>query len=351
VSIPRVGLLAALLALPFVLVTQAAAATVVDAAGLTLTLAGPPERIVIAGRGSHMIVNAIYLFPGAHSRVAGMAWTRQLDPAFSRLVDPSYDSRAILEGEVGPEQIAPLRPDLVMIRRDLAPTLGAALTRIGIPVLHLDLETPEQFERDLAILGAVLGQSERAAELAGYYRATRDRVAAANPAASPRVLVVWFDPRAQASAVRVPPAAWIQTRLVELAGGHPVWLGAAPGGNWQVVSAEQVAAWDPDLILVIDYAGDPAEAARVLSAATPWRSLRAVRESRIAAFPADAYAWDQPDPRWALGLLWTARMVNPAAFTSLDLEAEARAFFELAYGLNRESFERHIAPRLQGDYR
>ena len=43
--------------------------------------------------------------------------------------------------------------------------------------------------------------------------------------------------------------------MVELAGGVPVWTAAVQGGGWAVVNLEQIAAWNPDQIYVINYFG------------------------------------------------------------------------------------------------
>ena len=54
-------------------------------------------------------------------------------------------------------------------------------------------------------------------------------------------------------AFNVPPASWMQTRMVEMAGGDPVWTEANLGGGWTQVSLEQIAAWDADQIFIIAY--------------------------------------------------------------------------------------------------
>jgi len=128
-----------------------------------------------------------------------------------------------------------------------------------------------------------------------------------------------------------------------------VWLDAA-GSGWTVVDLEQVAAWDPDYVFVVYYAGDPAVATEALRSDSSWAALRAVREARLLAFPGDFVSWDQPDPRWILGLEWLANQLLPDGLFSFEVQAEMRAFYQQLYGLDETAFENDVLPLLNGDY-
>jgi hypothetical protein len=45
-----------------------------------------------------------------------------------------------------------------------AEKFGAPIEALNIPVVYLDFETPEQYPRDLAILGQIFGNDARAQE-------------------------------------------------------------------------------------------------------------------------------------------------------------------------------------------
>ncbi|MBP7635967.1 hypothetical protein KBA41_17515, partial [Candidatus Ozemobacteraceae bacterium] len=60
-------------------------------------------------------------------------------------------------------------------------------------------------------------------------------------------------------------------------------------------------------------------------------------------------SWDQPDPRWVLGLAWLATKIHPALFPDNDMKAEARTFFKNFYGIEGEAVEKTILPALHGD--
>jgi iron complex transport system substrate-binding protein len=134
-----------------------------------------------------------------------------------------------------------------------------------------------------------------------------------------------------------------------MAGGKPVWTEASLGGGWTVVSLEQIAAWNPDIIFLITFRGDPEALAEELKADPKWQALRAVQNEKLYAFPLDIYGWDLPDPRWILGLTWVATKTHPERFPDVDLMQEMYDFFLEMYGMDRSAVEEHILPALKGD--
>jgi iron complex transport system substrate-binding protein len=327
---------------------------ITDARGETVEFAAPPERVTIAGRGNSMVVNAVYLFPQAETRVVALPTSGQtLAEDFIALVDPAYDEKIHFAREVGAEQIAAVQPDVVLLKRYAVDRLGGPLEALGVPVAAVELETPAQYERDLRLLGQLLGAEARAEEVLEFYRRNQDRVAQAlsnlPEDERPQVLLVQYNDRGGEVAFHVPPASWIQTTLVEQAGGQPVWTAASQGDGWTVVNFEQIAVWDPDRIFVVNYFGDVDETVGRLVADPAWQSLTAVETGQIYAFPKDFYSWDQPDPRWILGLTWLATRIHPTRFEEVDMTAQILDFFGHMYRLDEATVREQILPRLQGD--
>jgi iron complex transport system substrate-binding protein len=329
------------------------ATTVVDALGRTVDLPAPPQRIVIAGKSTLTIVEALYLFPEAADRLVGLVTGQQKPGDFLGLVDPAFAQKTVLPVEAGPEQIAPLHPDVVVMRSSMAEKLGKPLEQVGIPVVYVDLETPEQYFRDVAVLGQLLGDGARAEEIRAFYQARLDwvngKLQGLSDGEKPRVLVMQYTDQGGTAALNVPSAAWLQTTEAELAGGLPVWKEAAQGGGWTVVNLEQIAAWDPDQIFVVSYKADPSQVVEKLKADEQWQALKAVKAGQIYGFASDVFSWDQPDPRWILGLTWLAGKMHPDRFAGLDMRNEASQFFEKMYGLDPVAIEEKILPALKGD--
>jgi len=312
-----------------------------------------PRSTVIGGKAVVMVADIVYAFPEARPTVLAVAGTDQGLGSFLQTVDPSFPSKPALDRSAGAEVYAALKPDLVILKASMKKSLGAQLDALGVRSLYLNLETPNDYYRDIAALGAAFGAAGRADELAAYYRGIVERTQAPTGAAgarkAPRVLVVQSSLAAR-EAFDVPPKSWMQSILVGLAGGDPVWFGANPGEGWGRVGFEQIAAWNPDVLIVIDYHETVDATVAALRKDARFKALACGKSGKILGFPQDWYSWDQPDTRWGLGLLWLAKALRPAEFARLDLAAEAREFYRLFYGFDAASFDRMVLPRLKGDY-
>ena len=159
---------------------------------------------------------------------------------------------------------------------------------------------------DIARVGAALGVD------AGPVRnGLQARVAAiAEQARSLRpkrvVTVEWTDPPMSAG-------NWVP-EIVALAGGIDT-LGAE-GRNAPVVSAEAVAAADPDAIVLMPCGYDLARTAddgRALLTDAAWAGLRAVRAGEIYATDGNAY-FNRPGPRLVESAEILAEILHPAHF-------------------------------------
>lgn len=330
-------------------VTPDPSVTIVDALGREVVLPAAPQRIVITGKALFMLADAAYLFPGAAEKIVGMGNAGQGSGNFIQLIDPNYAAKQVLDRDAGAEQVAALQPDLVLLKSYLAESVGAPIEALGIPVVYIDFETPAQYARDLAILGKVFGDEARAAEVAAFYQKKMDEIAAAvKDAPKPRVLLLYYNDKDGNVAFNVPPMNWIQTQMVEIAGGEPVWADANPAKGWTQVTLEQIAAWDADQIFVISYFKNPVEVVDGLKSDPNWSAIRAVQEGNIYPFASDLYSWDQPDPRWILGLTWLAGKLHPGLFPNLDMLAEAQNFYQTLYGLDEAFVEENIVPTFKG---
>ena len=316
------------------------------------SLPSQPRRVALGGRAVAMVADAIYAFPSARQAVVAIAGTDQGLGAFLEAVDPGFLAKPTLDRSAGAEAYAALSPDLVIVKSTMKSSLGAGLATLGIPALYLNLESPEDYYAELALLGTVFKSDARAAELVRYYKDIVGRTEAAAAAASraglaaPRVLVM----QAGAGSYQVPPDTWMQTRLVELAGGKPVWKGANPGSGWATVGPEQIIAWNPDLVVLVSYKEDSKALAEAFKADKRFASMAAARSGALRGYAQDFYSWDQPDTRWGLGLLWLSKSLYPAQSASVSIESEARRFFKLFYELDDARFDAVIKPRLSGNW-
>ena len=311
--------------------------TIIDALGRTVSVPGDPQRIALAGKAVIMLNNVIYAFPGASEKIVGLSQTDQGLGDFMEILDPKREDLIRWGNDAGAEQILEAKPDVVLLKSFMKEGLGDPLEKLGIPVIYLDLETPEQYERDIAIVGNLLNQEDRARKLIDFYNEEVTAVKAKAPAVKPQILILYYNTKGGGVSFQVPPRGWIQTTMAETAGAVPVWAEETLSPGWNRVGLEQIAAWDPEQIYLVSYTLPAREAVEALKTDPAWAPLRAVKTGRFYAFPGDYYSWGQPDTRWILGLWWLSRRMesdqSQAAFQA-EVEEKAAQVFRYIYNLD-----------------
>jgi iron complex transport system substrate-binding protein len=215
-------------------------------------------------------------------------------------------------------RIAELAPD-VIVTQQLCPVCAVSTEQVDgavrpLPrcpeVVSLDPRTIGEVFADIRRVGDVTGHTEEAEalladldrRLAAIYGRTVDRP-------RPRVLALeWLDP----------PFAgghWVP-EMIALAGG--IDAVAKPGDHSARLTWDQIAAADPDVIVVMPCGFDEAGARdqiATIAGRPEWRSLRAVRAGRV--FPVDANGcFSRPGPRLVDGIERLAAILhgeNPPA--------------------------------------
>ncbi len=322
-----------------------------DDVGHQVSFDASPQRIVVAGRATFIVANTLLMFPEGRERLITVESRGVQNMAFYSLVAPNIDQEKFLEVDSGPEQIAVFNPDVVLLKSYMAEKLGQPLEQVGIPYVALDLETVDHFKKDVRLLGQLLGDEARAEEIITFYQEKLDALAQrrGEETSKPRVLVISYSDKGGEVAFKVPPATWIQTTETELAGGEPVWSKDVPGGGWNVVNFEQIAAWKPEIVFVIAYKQDSGEIAARLRADEGWQSLPAGQSGAIYGFPADYYSWDASDPHWLLGVTWMSKKTHPEIYGDLDILQAVRDFYTTLYGFSEQQVNEQIIPHLTGD--
>lgn len=327
--------------------------TVEDSMGRQVDLESVPRRIAVAGKATLITADALYLFPEVKGRVIGLGKTNQGLGDFYPLLDPALGEKQRLDHEIGPEQVAALRPDLLIVKDYVYEKLGKPVASLGIPTAALALETPEQYIRDIGIIGQLLDNPRRAEEVTAFYQTRLDRIAAQVDTIPederPEVLMLYYSDRGGETAFNIPPASWIQTAQVEKAGAKAVWKPVHQGGGWKTINFEQIAAWNPDYIVITSYNSEPAQFLPPILKDKRWQELDAARAGQVVAVPSDFHSWAQPDTRWILGISWLAKLVHPAQFEGMDMREEVVQFYTRLYNVEESLVREMILPRLEGE--
>ncbi|MBN1230570.1 MAG: ABC transporter substrate-binding protein [Anaerolineales bacterium] len=325
---------------------------IVDALGREIILETPPERVVVTGKGMLIPMDVVFAFPGAYQKVVGYAIANQGFGNFAEFADPNYTARKLFDNTIGTEEILTYDPDLVILKSYTAESIGAPLEELGIQVLYVDFETADQYVRDVTNLGKVFQDEARAQAILDYYDQTQADVqsllSAVPEGDRQTVLFVYYSAKDGEVALKVPPLSWMQTYLVEKAGGLPVWTDVELENNWTTVGFEQIASWNPDVVFVTTYGNDIEEVVGGLKADPQWQQLPAVQDEKLYAVPVVFYPWDQPLTRWGLTLQWMANKLYPDA-VQLDFDSEAKAYYDFFYAFDVDKYENVIAPRIRGD--
>ncbi|MBZ0170092.1 periplasmic binding protein [Candidatus Methylomirabilis lanthanidiphila] len=279
-------------------VADASPLTIVDDAGRSVTLGGPPKRIMTLTPGHTEILFAL----GAADRIVAVdQWS-------------DFPSAAKFKPQVAPfspnlEQVVRLNPDLILSTHGGAEPL-LPLERHGMRVIIFAPRTLEELYRNILLIGRIVDAEARAE---GLVRVMRQRVAAVvakvRDAPRPRVFIE-VDGTDPARPFTAGPGSFVDV-LVQLAGGANV--AARSRTAWPQFSLEELVKADPDLIILADPLAPPNLDAPGLAARRPgWGRLRAVRRGAIAAI--DANLISRPGPRIVEGLERLAGLVHPDRF-------------------------------------
>ena len=295
--------------------------TVTDQAGREVTLDKPAETIV----SCYYLVTASLLTLGQKEKIVGIemkADTREL----YRLCAPEFlDLPGVGSGkETNIEAIAALAPDLVLLPKkqlEAAETLAG----LGIPTVLVEPETYASFNEMIALLGALCGCESAAADLTAYYDGVVRRVTdLTRDAERPTVYLA-----GEAAYLRSCAGGMYQREMIEMAGGICV-SAELEGRSWMNISAEQLAAWDPEVIFVVQYAQYTLDDIRNDPALS---GIRAVAENRLHIIPSPIEAWDYPQPSSILGLLWMTHILHPDLISWEDYLTEAQSFYRTYFDL------------------
>lgn len=300
----------------------AAPITVTDQAGREITLEAPAETIV----SCYYLVSASLLTLGQKDKIVGIEQkvdTREL----YKLCAPEFlDLPQVGSGkETNIEAIAALEPDLVILsikQKEAAETL----TGLGISTALVEPETYEAFNELLEMLGKLCGCEDAAHDLIAYYDGVVQRVTSLTADVErPSVYL-----SGEATYLRTCAGGMYQREMIEMAGGSSV-SAEIEGMTWMDISAEQLAAWNPEVIFAVQYAAYTLDDIRGDAALA---GVKAVAENSLYTIPSEIEAWDYPQPSSVLGLLWMAHILHPELVSEEDYINEAEIFYRTYFGLD-----------------
>jgi iron complex transport system substrate-binding protein len=282
--------------------------------------AGPPASILLYVLAPEAMVGWVPQ-PPADAKPFLLPAVREL-PASPRLTS---------RGEAPDiERIVALKPDLIVDFGSIGANYVSLADKVQaathIPYALID-GAIDKSPVALRLAGDLLGRRERATVLAAYAEQTLAKVdAVLGKATGPRPRVyVARGPDGLLTAVRGSGL----TEIVERAGAINVAEGKAERGGALTPSLDQVAVWNPDLVIAFDRA-----ALQAIRTQPGWQKLAAVSGKRVFAAPTLPWGWlgEPPSVNRLIGLRWMLSVLYPKE-AAMDLRTEAREFHRLFYGV------------------
>lgn len=304
----------------------------VDSAGREVQVPREVRRVYAAGGPASIMVYTL-----APEKLVG--WSRELRAEEKPFINACCRDLPVLGqvtgrgGSGNVEALLLARPDVIIDYGSTSATFVSLAERVqrqsGIPYVLID-GSFDSIPRTYRLLGALLGETDRAERLAAYAERTMAELDAALKAIpAERRPRVYYGRRADGLETGL--AGSINLEVLERVGAVNVAAAAGSGGLTSV-SLEQVLQWNPDVILALErnfYVSvlrDPL-----------WRNVKAVRAGRVHLAPSLPFGWFDrpPSVNRLIGVKWLMHVLYPQAVRG-ELAGEVREFYRLFYHVELE---------------
>ncbi len=229
------------------------------------------------------------------------------------------------------EAVAAAAPQVIIdtgeVKKDTRESLDVLQEQLGIPVVFVEAYL-EDYGAAYQTLGELLGREERGKELSEYcssvYQKTKDTMAGIPE--DQRVSMAYLLGNNGLNAIA---KTSVQAQVIDMVANNVVVVDDVSGkGNGNEISLEQIAVWDPDLIIfqkgsIYDTVGDdPA-----------WAQMTAIASGNYYQVPNDPWCWmnNPPTVNQLMGMQWLPRLLYPDAFDD-SIQDVTRAYYSTMYG-------------------
>ena len=315
--------------------TQETAETreITDMAGrkVTVPAAENIESVFSAGP-----VAAIFLYMVAPDKLLG--WNYELnDVEKSIILDKYQDLPNFGMGDaVNYEAVIAANPTIAInsgkINDAMVSDCDALSESLGIPVVAVDNELNNSAEA-FRFMGELLGVEDHAEELAQYAEQVFTDINTLSDIPEEKKVSVYFG-NGEDSLETAPRGSQHAQILDAINAVNVADLELGDGSRVQI-SAEQLLAWDPDVIVVN---GEPkadksgSSAAEDILSNPDYASLKAVQDQKVYGTPNAPFSWvDRPaGPNRLIGMRWFSALIYPE-YIKCDINEEIHKFFDLFY--------------------
>ncbi|WP_241963608.1 ABC transporter substrate-binding protein [Gordonibacter sp. 28C] len=308
---------------------QAATRTFTDSAGREVEVPAQIDKIAPSGHTAMQV-----LLTMAPDKLVGLSQeltADQLKYFDSKLADlPVFGAAFGAKGDMNKESVAAAGPQVVIdtgeYKDGLKEDLDNLQSQLGIPVVFI--ETPlDGYDKSYEMLGDLLGMEDRGKELGDYCKNAYDEVETVMAAIpeSERVNVAYLMGDSGLNAIA---KTSYQGTVIDMCANNVVQLEkASASGAGNEISLEQIAVWNPDLIVfgtksIYDTVGDDAA----------WAGISAVESKNYYEVPSEPWCWlnNPPTVNQIMGLQWFPRLCYPDKFDN-DLQDVVTSYYKTFY--------------------
>ena len=306
---------------------------ITDMAGRKVTVPAAEDIESVFSTGP---VAAIFMYMVAPDKLLG--WNYELnDVEKSIILEKYHDLPNFGMGDaINYEAVIAANPTIALncgkINDAMVSDCDALSKSLGIPVIAVDNELKNSAEA-FRFMGELLGVEDHAEELAEYSEKIFTDIASLADIPEDEKVSVYFG-NGEDSLETAPRGSQHAQILDAVNVTNVADLELGDGSRVQI-SAEQLLAWNPDVIVVngepkADKSGN--SAAEDILSNPDYASLKAVQDNKVYGTPNAPFSWvDRPaGPNRLIGMRWLSAVVYPE-YIKCDVNEEIREFFNLFY--------------------
>lgn len=303
---------------------------ITDMAGRTVVVPDEIETVF-----SSSTVTAIFMYTLAPDKLLG--WNYELNELEKSIILEEYHDLPNfgMGDSINYEAIIAADPTIAVnvgtINDKMISDCDKLSKSLGVPVVAVDGDLSASAEA-YRFMGELLGEEEQAEKLASYAEKTFADIEKMEVPEDKKVRIYYGNGE---DSLETAPAGSAHGQIIDMVNAVNVADLEMGEGSRVQISAEQLLAWDPDVIVVN---GEPkadtsgASAAEAILANPDYASLKAVQDQQVYGTPNTPFSWmDRPmGPNRIVGIRWLSGLIYPE-YLNYNVDEEVKEFFDLFY--------------------
>lgn len=303
---------------------------ITDMAGRTVVVPDEIETVF-----SSSTVTAIFMYTLAPDKLLG--WNYELNELEKSIILEEYHDLPNfgMGDSINYEAVIAADPTIAVnvgtINDKMISDCDKLSKSLGVPVVAVDGDLSASAEA-YRFMGELLGEEEQAEKLASYAEKTFADIEKMEVPEDKRVRIYYGNGE---HSLETAPAGSAHGQIIDMVNAVNVADLEMGEGSRVQISAEQLLAWDPDVIVVngepkADMSG--ASAAETILANPDYASLKAVQNQQVYGTPNAPFSWmDRPmGPNRIVGIRWLSGLIYPE-YLNYNVDEEVKEFFDLFY--------------------